>query len=256
MLETARNIQKSNLLVYAHADIGSAPSSTASSKNSSINSPSWKVPPLRGRTPIESDKRGQVPPEVTSKTSSRRNSAVSLLSNPADEEPSNFVDIPQHTSADPIGGDSMDVPDDRSLSSTSSTVVSQTAMIDQIRISASEFNAPAPSHIEISMLNKETIDAELQSVLFDTPGNDASGDDKIRSDQPVLVDSAMPPANLPSPPQNTPTPVDAPGPAKRKVHEKTLAAQQRMEELKKKLLAEAPSDAVMAYNVRVVSHGS
>ena len=306
MLEAARTIQQSNLLVYAHADIiGTAPSSSSStavaSKHSSASSPSRKdhsIPVAMlfrgGHTGspslIESDKRRghshllllSPPPsteEIVSKPSSRRNSTISLLSNPADEEPNNnshhhhfFVDISAALLDDPyphpmvVSVDSKDVADDKSLSSTTSTLVSQTAMIDQIRLSAtSEFNAPAPSHIEISMLNKDSIDAELQSVLFDIPlssivGNDAASSSSLGqgdmvmmvSDQPV-VDSLMLPTNPPvSPAQNTSAPPtdNVPGPAKRKAHEKSLAAQQRLEDLKKKLLAEAPSDAVMAYNVR------
>jgi len=275
MLEAAKTIQQSNLLVYAAADISTAASSSstvASKHASSTNSPSRDhstIPTAVLRDdhiPIASDRRRVqllAPQESLSKPSSRKNSAISLLSNPADEEPSHFVDM--SASLDPyLVADSMDAADDKSLSSTSSTVVSQTAMIDQmIRLSATEFNAPEPSHIEISMLNKDTIDAELQSVLFDIPLVDAIvsssssfGQDNINnmmmvSDQPVAVDSLVPPTNSPSTTQNTsPPPTDStPNPVKRKAHEKTLAAQQRLEDLKKKLLAEAPSDAVMAYNV-------
>ena len=271
MLEAAKTIQQSNLLVYAAADISTAASSSstvASKHASSTNSPSRDhstIPTAVLRDdhiPIASDRRRVqllAPQESLSKPSSRKNSAISLLSNPADEEPSHFVDMT--ASLDPyLVADSMDAADDKSLSSTSSTVVSQTAMIDQmIRLSATEFNAPEPSHIEISMLNKDTIAAELQSVLFDIPLVDSSssfGQDNINmmmmvSDQPVAVDSLVPPTNSPSTTQNTsPPPTDStPNPVKRKAHEKTLAAQQRLEDLKKKLLAEAPSDAVMAYNV-------
>ena len=275
MLEAAKTIQQSNLLVYAAADISTAASSSstvASKHASSTNSPSRDhstIPTAVLRDdhiPIASDRRRVqllAPQESLSKPSSRKNSAISLLSNPADEEPSHFVDM--SASLDPyLVADSMDAADDKSLSSTSSTVVSQTAMIDQmIRLSATEFNAPEPSHIEISMLNKDTIDAELQSVLFDIPLVDAIvsssssfGQDNnnmmMVSDQPVAVDSLVPPTYSPSTTQNTspPPPTDStPNPVKRKAHEKTLAAQQRLEDLKKKLLAEAPSDAVMAYNV-------
>ena len=277
MLEAAKTIQQSNLLVYAAADISTAASSSstvASKHASSTNSPSRDhstIPTAVLRDdhiPIASDRRRVQllsPQESLSKPSSRKNSAISLLSNPADEEPSHFVDM--SVSLDPyLVADSMDAADDKSLSSTSSTVVSQTAMIDQmIRLSATEFNAPEPSHIEISMLNKDTIDAELQSVLFDIPlvdaiasssssfGQDHNNMMMMVSDQPVAVDNLVPPTNSPSTTQNTspPPPTDsAPSPVKRKAHEKTLAAQQRLEDLKKKLLAEAPSDAVMAYNVR------
>jgi hypothetical protein len=276
MLEAAKTIQQSNLLVYAAADISTAASSSstvASKHASSTNSPSRDhstIPTAVLRDdhiPIASDRRRVqllAPQESLSKPSSRKNSAISLLSNPADEEPSHFVDMT--ASLDPyLVADSMDAADDKSLSSTSSTVVSQTAMIDQmIRLSATEFNAPEPSHIEISMLNKDTIDAELQSVLFDIPlvdaivsssssfGQDNNNNNMMMvSDQPVAVDSLVPPTNSPSTTQNTsPPPTDStPNPVKRKAHEKTLAAQQRLEDLKKKLLAEAPSDAVMAYNV-------
>jgi hypothetical protein len=281
MLEAARTIQQSNLLIYAAADISTAASSSstvASKHASSTNSPSRDhstIPTAVLRTddhiiPIASDRRRVQllsPQETLSKPPSRRNSAVSLLSNPADEEPSHFVDM--SASLDPfLGTDSMDAADDKSLSSTSSTVVSQTAMIDHmIRLSATEFNAPEPSHIEISMFNKDAIDAELQSVLFDIPlvdavsssssfGQDNNNMMMMVSDQPVAVDSLMPPTNSPSTTQNisaSPPTDSTPSPVKRKAHEKTLAAQQRLEDLKKKLLAEAPSDAVMAYNVRVDS---
>lgn len=275
MLEAARTIQQSNLLIYAAADISTAASSSstvASKHASSTNSPSrdHSTIPTAHIIPIASDRRRVQllsPQETLSKPPSRRNSAVSLLSNPADEEPSHFVDM--SASLDPfLGTDSMDAADDKSLSSTSSTVVSQTAMIDHmIRLSATEFNAPEPSHIEISMFNKDAIDAELQSVLFDIPlvdavsssssfGQDNNNMMMMVSDQPVAVDSLMPPTNSPSTTQNisAPPPTDStPSPVKRKAHEKTLTAQQRLEDLKKKLLAEASSDAVMAYNVRVDS---